>query len=144
MAIAGTSADALKAEFATWYFDPERTGTHKQWAEEHGVHPSTLSAWKTEEWFQNIAQQWQEQYGKMWPVVIQALFKRATNTDDFNNQQVAAAKLLGELLGKIGPKKSEGEKFAETLAGLLMGAKPVTPELPEGNVVEMPVKRVAS
>jgi hypothetical protein len=99
------SQDALKAEFAIWYFDPDHTGSQKEWAKEHGIHPVTLTMWKNEEWFLEIGSRWKEHLEKRFDQVMFAAYKRATNTDDFNNQQISAARFIADMLGKTPPKK---------------------------------------
>lgn len=97
--------DALKAEFALWYFDWDHVGTQQSWAKEHSVHPTTLSIWKSEPWFEELESQWEKQLGAKFGSVMHAAYKRATNTDDFNNQQISAARFIADMLGKTPPKK---------------------------------------
>jgi hypothetical protein len=99
--------DALKAEFAVWYFDWDHVGNQQSWAKEHNVHPTTLSIWKSEPWFQELEGRWKEQLEARFGSVMHAAYKRATNTDDFNNSQIQAARFIADMLGKSPPKKVE-------------------------------------
>lgn len=122
-----------QAQFLIWYMDPDRTGTQKQWAKEHGVHETLLPQWKSKDWFTRAASAWALFYEPRFINVVHALYKKATDPDDF--QQVQAARTIADLLGKFAPKKSE--VTVTTLEGFIAQARPVSPlELVEGEFRE--------
>jgi hypothetical protein len=94
-----TAPPGIKAEFAAWYFSPHRRGTQGEWARAHGVHPTTLSIWRGEAWFADVAAEWQRLYSARFGDVVRALYLRALDLHD--PQGVRAAHLLAELLGKF-------------------------------------------
>lgn len=105
MALATRSQEHLKAEFAAWYFDPDRAGTQKDWAHEHECAASTLTAWKSEDWFVAEQEKWKERLEKHFGMIMYAAYKRATDTDSFNQSQIQAARFVADMLGKTPPKK---------------------------------------
>ena len=124
-----------KAAFALWYFDPDRQGTQQAWAKANGVHSTTLSIWKSEDWFVGIAKRWGEIYDVRFGEVVRVLYRKATDPDDM--QQVQAARTLADLLGKFAPKKAELTVL--TLEGFISQAKAVSPlELVEGEFRDEP------
>src|SRR2546425_7993293 len=94
----------IKAEFAAWYFDPQREGTQREWAQAHQVHPTTLSIWKSEPWMRALADKWSEEYDASFGEVARALYLRAT--DIAHPQGIQAARLLAELLGQFPTPKA--------------------------------------
>lgn len=103
--VQGRDLEALKGEFAIWYFDPDKSGSQKGWAEEHGVHPTTLSSWKAEDWFVAEQEKWKERLERHFGSIMYAAYKRATDTDSFNQSQIQAARFVADMLGKTPPKK---------------------------------------
>ena len=137
VALETRSQEHLKAEFAAWYFDPDRVGTQKQWAEEHGCGASTLTAWKSEDWFIAEQEKWKERLDRHFGMVMYAAYKRATDTDSFNNSQIQAARFIADMLGKTPPKKVDHRvdvfTFLEQLpSGEEDGSEGVLGQLPPG------------
>lgn len=126
-----------QANFALWYFDPEREGTQAGWAQAHGVNRTTLTAWKRSEWFLELSECWSEVYGNRFGDVIHTLYQKATDRHDFH--QVQAAKVLGELLNKF-PKKEVQHVFSisDYLKGEVIDVtkKKSTMALPEKSMSE--------
>jgi transposase-like protein len=94
-----TASPSIKAEFAAWHFSADRRGSQREWAREHGVHPTTLSIWKREGWYAAIAAEWGRNQDAHFAEVVDALYVRAVDPHD--PQDVRAARLLAELLGKF-------------------------------------------
>ena len=101
-----TASPSIKAQFAAWHFSADRRGSQREWAREHGVHPTTLSIWKRESWYAAIAAEWQRYHEAHFADVVEALYVRAVDPRD--PQGLRAARLLAELLGKLGKTAADG------------------------------------
>lgn len=108
---------ALQDLFIDWLLDPERDGSQNQWAKDHGIVPSTIFRWKTDDPYfaKELDQRMREHNVSPDRIqkVIDALFASATNPD--NRGQVSAAKLLLEYLELFTPTSKRVNEKRTTL-----------------------------
>lgn len=109
MAVVGRDMEAIKMSYALWYYDMDRKGSIKAWAQEHDVHPDTCYEWNSEDWFLAIGREWKKRLSDNFGLLMHAAFKRALDTDSFNNQQISAARFVAEMIGEMPDKKVKVE-----------------------------------
>lgn len=96
----------LQLEFIDWLLDPAKSGTQKQWAEDHGVSERALHFWKkdkrfTDEWEKRAA----EAYGGMERLqsVLDKLYTVATEAE--GDKAVKAIQLYLQYVDRYTPTK---------------------------------------
>lgn len=101
-----SNLEALRVEFATWLISPDRQGTQRAWAAEHGIRDAaTLSDWKKRPEIKLLITAWAESYRTAWPDVVLAMHRKAIG--ETTKGDVGAARLLGDWLGENAPQQIE-------------------------------------
>lgn len=98
----GDLLSVKQREFIEWLCDPERSGSQREWAEQHEVAGSTLRRWKQDRWFKQAYEQRLAELNispDRIQVVVDALHRAAAGGD------TKAASLYLQYVDRLQPKR---------------------------------------